>query len=417
MRVLIIGGGVIGVTSAYYLNRAGHDVTLIDRQPTLANETSFANGGQVSWSSASPWAAPGIPLTALAWLFKRHSPLILRPGVDPHMWAWLLRFLRNCTTARYRRNKERQIRLARYSHEQLRDVAATQSLSFDFQTRGTLMLFRDTGAFARARRDRSVWSLFNLNVRELTAAQCVAHEPGLVDARDKIAGGLLFEDDACGDCRVFTETLADVCKRRGVTFEMNTTARRIALSGTRIDRVDTSAGPRQADAYVVAAGSYTPLLLRPVGISLPVFPVKGYSITLPVGDTASAPLGTITDEKYKVVATRLGNVIRAAGTAELSGYNLKLRSAPRATISHVVSDLFPRVGDLSQAEFWTGLRPMTPDNPPVIGATPIENLFLNTGHGTLGWTMACGSGAVLADIVGGKTPEVDMDGLTLDRFL
>ncbi len=417
MKVLVIGGGVIGVTSAYYLHRAGHEVTLIERQASVANETSFANGGQVSWSSASPWAAPGIPFTAIAWLFKRHSPLILRPGIDPHMWAWLPRFLRNCTSARYRRNKERQIRLARYSHQQLRDVAADQRLSFELQTRGTLILFRDAAAFTRARHDRPVWSLFNLNVRELAATECIAHEPGLADARDKIAGGLLFADDASGDCRAFTAALAARSTSRGVTFELETTVTGIERDGARISAVQTSRGPRHADAYVFAAGSYTPLLLRPLGIRLPVFPVKGYSITFPVGDSARAPLGTVTDEKYKVVVTRLGDRVRAAGTAELSGYNLTLRSAPRATISHVVSDLFPRAGDLSRLEFWTGLRPMTPDNPPVIGATPIRNLFLNTGHGTLGWTMACGSAAVLTDIMAGKTPEIDMDGLTLERFL
>jgi D-amino-acid dehydrogenase len=416
MKVLVIGGGVIGVTSAYYLRRAGHDVTLIDRQPAIATETSFANGGQVSWSSASPWAAPGIPLTALGWLVKPHSPLILRPNADPAMWRWLFGFLRNCTTARYRRNKARQIRLARFSYRQLTDLARAESLSFDAQMRGTLILYRTRKAFAHARRDRAVWDSFGLRVRELGADQCIEHEPGLADSRDRIAGGLLFDDDACGDCRAFTEALAGVCRSRGVTIELGTTVERIVRTGARVDHVATSAGPRRADAYVLAAGSYTPLLLRPLRIDLPVFPVKGYSITLPVGDPSRAPRGTVTDEKYKVVITRLGDRVRAAGTAELSGYNLTLRGAPRATITRVVSDLFPHCGDLNQVEFWTGLRPMTPDNPPVIGATPLENLFLNTGHGTLGWTMACGSGAVLADIVSGEPPDIDMDGLTLERF-
>ncbi len=416
MKVIIIGGGVIGVASAYYLARAGHAVHLIDRSNDIANETSFANGGQVSWSSASPWAAPGIPLTALGWLFKPHSPLILRPNADPAMWHWLMGFLRNCTDARYRRNKERQIRLARYSHSQLVELGRAQGLSFDSQSRGTLIVFRTPGAFEAARRDRVVWSKFGLDVRELNSEQCIAQEPGLSASRDKIAGGLHFVDDACGDCRAFTLSLADRCRTLGVTFELDTSVQRVVRNSDCIELIETTQGNRSADAYVMAAGSYSPLLLRPVGIRLPVYPVKGYSITLPVGDAARAPQGTVTDEKYKVVITRLGNRIRAAGTAELSGYNLKLRSRPRATISRVVSDLFPGCGDLNQVEFWTGLRPMTPDNPPIIGKTPVENLFVNTGHGTLGWTMACGSAAALASIISGVTPDVDMDGLTLDRF-
>ncbi|HJW81265.1 MAG TPA: D-amino acid dehydrogenase, partial [Acidiferrobacterales bacterium] len=368
MKILILGSGVIGVTSAWYLARAGHAVTLVDRQPQPAMETSFANGGQVSWGAANPWAAPGIPGKALAWLFQRHAPLVLRPTLDPAMWLWLGRMLRNCTDARYLANKERQLRLARYSHACLTELRNATGLPYDQGTHGLLILYRNARDLAAATREAQLLDRLGIACRFLDRAACVAHEPALRDSQEKIAGGMLFPGDESGDCRLFTEQLAARAQRQGVKFLASTNVTRLVADGNRISRVVTDHGDLTADSYVLACGSYSPLLLKPLGIKLPVYPVKGYSITVPITHDASVPQGTLTDEAYKVVITRLGKRLRAAGTAELCGYDLTLRPARLATLAHVVRDLFPSVGNLAGAEPWAGLRPMTPDNPPVIGA-------------------------------------------------
>jgi D-amino-acid dehydrogenase len=416
MKILVLGSGVIGVTSAWYLARAGHDVTLVDRQPQPALETSFANGGQVSWGAANPWAAPGIPGKALGWLFKRHAPLVLRPKLDPNMWRWLGQMLRNCTDARYLANKERQLRLARYSHACLTTLRDETNLQYDQSMHGLLVLFRKQSDLDDAAREALLLDRLGIEYRFLARAACVAHEPALRDAQDRLVGGMLFPGDESGDCQRFTEELAAHAQLQGVKFLASTSVTQLVADGARIARVVTDRGDLTADAYVLACGSYSPLLLRPLGIRLPVYPVKGYSITVPITHDAAAPQGTLTDETYKVVLTRLGNRLRAAGTAELCGYDLTLRPARLATLKHVVHDLFPASGDLTHAEPWAGLRPMTPDNPPVLGETNYKNLYLNTGHGTLGWTMACGSGQLLADLISGRAPQIDLEGLTLARF-
>ena len=417
MKVLVLGGGVIGVTSAYYLQRAGHEVTLLERRGDVAQETSFANGGQVSWSSAHPWAEPGIPLMALLWLFKPHSPLVLRPRLDPALWLWLVKFLGNCTAARYAVNKERQVRLARYSHECLVALRNETPLDYGATTRGTLFLYRSARDLTHGLHDLPLWEQLGIQHRVLNVDTCIMQEPALASARSKLVGGIHFPDDESGDCQRFTAGLAQAARNLGVRFELNTVVQRLVRSGTHVESVLTERGAFRADAYVLACGSISPLLLKPLGIRLPVYPVKGYSVTLPIIDAARAPQGTLTDERYKVVVTRMGNNLRAAGTAELGGYDLTLRPSRCATLDHVVRDLFPDAADFTRAEYWTGLRPMTPDNPPVLGATPFDNLFVNTGHGTLGWTMACGSGKILADIVSQRKPEVDLAGLTLERFI
>jgi D-amino-acid dehydrogenase len=417
MKILVLGSGVIGVTSAWYLTRAGHEVTLVDRQPRPALETSFANGGQISWGAANPWAAPEIPGKAIVWLFKQHSPLVLRPSLDPALWSWLLQMLRNCTHARYLANKERQLRLARYSHACLTGLREQIGLNYDQSTHGLLILYRSTRDLEVATRGARLLDRLGIAYRFLDRGACVAHEPALRDSCDKIVGGMLFPGDESGDCRLFTEELAARARQQGVQFLASTTVTRLVAENGRIVRVVTDRGDLTADACVLACGSDSPLLLKALGIRLPVYPVKGYSITVPVTNDSAAPQGTLTDETYKVVVTRLGNRLRAAGTAELAGYDLTLPPARLATLQYVMRDLFPNAGDTASAEAWAGLRPMTPDNPPVIGATPYKNLFLNTGHGTLGWTMACGSGQVLADLVCGRAPEIDLDGLTLARFM
>ncbi|HXZ92297.1 MAG TPA: D-amino acid dehydrogenase [Burkholderiales bacterium] len=416
MKVLVLGSGVVGVTSAWYLNRAGHEVTVVDRQPEPGMETSLANGGQVSWGAGGPWAAPGIPLTALKWMLRPHSPLVLRARLDPALWTWLFRMLANCTHARYAVNRERMLRLSRYSHECLAALRRETGIRYDERASGVLELYRTARELEQAWPEAALLQRWGVPCRMLDRAACVAHEPALRAAQEKIAGGLLLPEDESGDCLQFTRRLAQLAEKNGVRFTLSTKIERLVADGNRLARVDTDQGELSADAYVLACGSYSPLLARPVGVRLPVYPVKGYSATIEIEDANAAPAGTLTDVAYKIVVTRLGNTLRGAGTAELAGYDLRLRPARCATITHVIGELFPGAGDLAQARYWCGLRPMTPDNPPLLGPTPYKNLVLNTGHGTLGWTMACGAGRVTTDIVSGREPEIDLEGLTLARF-
>lgn len=416
MKVLILGSGVIGVTSAYYLARAGHDVTVVDRQPEPALETSFANAGEVSPGYSSPWAGPGVPVKAVKWLLMKHGPLVVRPKLDPVMWVWLLKMLRNCTSARYAVNKSRMIPIAEYSRDCLRDLRRDIGIQYDERTQGTLQLFRYQAQLDGTGEDIAVLKQYGVPFEVLSREGCIAVEPALAGVKEKFAGGLRLPQDETGDCHMFTQALAKHAEALGVRFMFNTGIDRIVTDGTRVSGVATSAGMLQADAYVLALGSWSSRLVAPLGISLPVYPVKGYSITVPIKDASGAPESTVMDESYKVAITRLGNRIRVGGTAEISGFSTKLYDARRATLDHSLTDLFPRGGDLSKATFWSGLRPMTPDGPPVIGPTQYANLHLNTGHGTLGWTMSCGSGRVLADMLSGKKPEVDVSALTVDRY-
>lgn len=416
MKVLILGSGVIGVTSAYYLARAGHEVTVIDRQPEPALETSFANAGEVSPGYSSPWAGPGVPMKAVKWLLMKHGPLVIRPKLDPVMWVWLLKMLRNCTSARYAVNKSRMIPIAEYSRDCLRDLRRDIGIQYDERTQGTLQLFRYQAQLDGTAEDIAVLKQYGVPFELLNREGCIAVEPALSGVKEKVAGGLRLPQDETGDCHMFTQALAKHAEALGVRFMFNTSIDRIVTDGARVSGVATSAGMLQADAYVLALGSWSSRLAAPLGISLPVYPVKGYSITVPIKDASGAPESTVMDESYKVAITRLGNRIRVGGTAEISGYSSKLYDARRATLDHSLTDLFPRGGDLARATFWSGLRPMTPDGPPVIGPTQYANLHLNTGHGTLGWTMSCGSGRVLADMLSGKKPDIDVSALSVERY-
>ncbi|MFL6838169.1 MAG: D-amino acid dehydrogenase [Bradyrhizobium sp.] len=416
MKVVVLGSGVIGVTSAYYLARAGHEVTVVDRQGEPARETSFANAGEVSPGYSSPWAGPGVPVKAIKWLLMKHGPLVVRPKLDPVMWIWLLKLLRNCTSARYAVNKSRMIPIAEYSRDCLRALRTETGIRYDERSRGTLQLFRKQAQLDHTADDIAVLKQYGVPYEVLDRSGCIAAEPALAAVKDKFTGGLRLPQDETGDCRIFTEALAAEAAKLGVQFKFNTKIEGLIADGARIAGVVTSAGLLQADAYVVALGSWSPRLLKPLGISVPVYPVKGYSITVPIVDPDGAPVSTIMDESYKVAMTRLGDRIRVGGTAEISGYSDQLYEARRATLDHSLTDLFPRGGDTAKATFWCGLRPMTPDGPPVIGATHYRNLHLNTGHGTLGWTMACGSGRVLADLLSGRKPEIDTRELAISRY-
>jgi D-amino-acid dehydrogenase len=416
MKIVILGSGVIGTTAAWYLARAGHTVTVVDRQPAAGMETSFANAGEVSPGYSAPWAGPGVPVKAIKWLLMHHSPLVIQPLTDPRMWRWGLSMLRNCTAERYRINKARMVRLAEYSRDCLQALRADTGIAYDQRTQGTLQLFRTQQQVDGTAGDIEVLRQYGVPYEVLNMDGCVRHEPALAGVREKFAGGLLLPGDETGDCFLFTQRLAQLAQGLGVTFRHGVNIQSIEHAGGDITGVRTDTGLLQADRYVLALGSYSPLLARPLGLHLPVYPVKGYSLTLPITDASGAPESTVMDETHKVAVTRLGDRIRVGGTAELTGYDLSLKSTRRRTLDHVVTDLFPRGGDLSQAKFWTGLRPMTPDGTPLIGPTRYSKLWLSTGHGTLGWTMAAGSGQLLADWMGGGAPKIDTEGLSLARY-
>ena len=416
MKVLILGSGVIGVSCAYQLARAGHEVTVLDRQPAAALETSYANAGEVSPGYSAPWAGPGVPIKAIKWLLMQHRPLVIRPSVDLALVRWGLAMLRNCTAQRYELNKGRMVRLAEYSRDCLKALRTDTGIRYDERMQGTLQLFRDQAQLDGTGADIEILKRYGVGFELLDREGCIRHEPALAAVREKFVGGLRLPGDETGDCFKFTQNLAALAVKNGVQFRYGTPIRKLLHAGKQIDGVVTDAGTLKADAYLVALGSYAPLLLKRVGIRLPVYPVKGYSITVPITDAAGAPESTVMDETHKVAVTRLGDRIRVGGTAELAGYTLKLHEARRHTLEHVVTDLFPRGGDVARAEFWCGLRPMTPDGTPIIGATRLPNLYLATGHGTLGWTMAAGTGRVMADVISGRAPEISLDGLTVDRY-
>ncbi len=420
MKVVVLGSGVIGVTSAYQLAKAGHEVTVVDRQPAAGLETSYANAGEVSPGYSAPWAGPGVPLKAIKWLLMHHRPLVIRPQLDMNLLRWGVAMLRNCTTARYELNKGRMVRLAEYSRDCMKALRAETGLNYDQRMQGTLQLFRTQAQLDGTGADIAILKRYGVRFDLLDRAGCIRHEPALAKVQEKFVGGLLLPGDETGDCFKFTQNLAALAAQSGVIFRHGTTIQKLqsdgASVGAAITGVVTDAGTLKADAYLLAMGSHSPKLLSPIGINIPVYPVKGYSITVPITQASAAPESTVMDETHKVAVTRLGDRIRVGGTAELAGYDLRLHDARRRTLEHVVTDLFPDGGDVSRAEFWCGLRPMTPDGTPVLGGTKLRNLYLATGHGTLGWTMAAGTGCVMADLMSGKQTAIDMDGLTMARY-
>ncbi len=416
MRVLILGSGVIGTTSAWYLRQAGHEVTVLDRQPGPALETSFANAGQLSFGYTSPWAAPGVPLKAVKWLFQEHAPLAIRPTADIAQYRWLWQMLRNCTAGRYAINKARMVRMSDYSRDCINELRAATGIDYEGRQLGTTQLFRTQQQLDAAAQDIEVLRQYGVPYEVLDRQGIVRVEPALAGKADTLVGALRLPEDQTGDCQLFTRKLAALAAAAGVEFRFDQDVAGLQRDGDRITGVRIGGRLVTADHYVVALGSYSPQLLAPLGMRLPVYPLKGYSLTLPITDAAMAPTSTILDESYKVAVTRFEDRIRVGGMAEVAGFDLSLDPRRRATLEKVVRDLYPHGGDLSRAEFWTGLRPATPDGTPVVGATPYRNLFLNTGHGTLGWTMAAGSGRYLADLMDGRTPQISNEGLDIFRY-
>ena len=416
MSVLVLGSGVIGTTIAYYLAKNGHEVTVLDRQPGPALETSFANAGEISPGYSAPWAGPGVPLKALKWMLMHHSPLVIKPMLDPKMWRWGMSMLRNCTEERYRINKGRMVRLAEYSRDCMQELRSDIGIQYDDRALGTLQLFRTQQQLDGIGKDIEILQQYGVPYEVLDRQGYIGCEPALAHVRQKFVGALRLPGDETGDCFKFTQEIAKRAQELGVRFLFNQDVREIRFNGDRVADVRTETGHFVADEYILALGSYSTRMLEPLGIRIPVYPVKGYSITVPITNASMAPESTIMDETHKVAVTRLGDRIRVGGTAQLSGFDMRLEPQRRRTLEFVVNDLFPEGGDTARAEFWTGLRPMTPDGTPILGACKYKNLQLSTGHGTLGWTMAAGTAKVMAALISGDKPDIDMEGLTVARY-
>ncbi len=412
MKVIVLGAGLLGVTSAYFLREQGHEVTVLDRQAAPAAETSFANGGQISVSHAEPWANPSAPLKVLKWLGREDAPLLFRMRADLRQWLWGLQFLRECTPARTRHNIEQIVRLGTYSRSTLQALRCDTGIQYDQRTQGILHFYTDEKEFDGAEAPAAQMRALGCDRRVISADEAVALEPALRHIRPRLAGATYTAEDESGDANSFARELVARCRTNGVQFLMNHTVTALPAVGGEIDHVEaTDAEGRfqrlKADAYVLAVGSLSPLLAAPLGLRLPIYPAKGYSVTMPVKDAALAHQVSLTDDEYKLVFSRLGDRLRIAGTAEFNGYDRDLNRVRCEAIVRRTEELFPGAGDGEQAQFWTGLRPATPSNVPIIGRSKIGKLFLNTGHGTLGWTHACGSGKSIARIVSGLAPEVD----------
>ena len=414
---MVLGAGVVGTTAAWYLMKSGHDVTVVERQPGAGLETSFANGGQVSPCHAEPWANPETPFKALEWLGKPDAPLIFKWWrYDPQLWAWLVRFLINCTPGRTRINTDRTLRVAIYSRACLQALRSETGLAYDEKTAGILHVYRDGHALEHAVKASALMNTLGLKRETKTVAEAIAIEPALGDVASELTGAIFTPEDESGDAHKFTQALAALAQKEGVLFCYDTKVTGFEREGDTLAAVVTDRGPIKADAFVMAMGSWSKVWTAKLGLTLPLYPAKGYSATLAVADPAHAPTVSITDDEHKLVFSRLGDRLRCAGTAELSGWSDAIDPVRASAIVRGAKALFPQAGDYEKAELWAGLRPTTPDSVPILGKTPLKNLYLDTGHGTLGWTMSCGSGKALADLISGREPEIDMTGLGLDRF-
>jgi D-amino-acid dehydrogenase len=411
MKVLILGAGVIGTSTAWYLTEQGHEVVVVERQKGPGLETSFANGGQISVSHSEPWANPDAPAKLLKWLPRDDAPLLFRLRMDPAQWSWGLKFLYECQPWRTRENSRAMVMLSAYSRDALHALRASTGIEYDALERGILHYYTDPSVFERVAKSAPQMGRLGLHMEVKSATDCVAIEPALAHFRSRIAGATFTKDDESGDAHKFSVGLAKLAREKGATFLFERTVQGVRMGEGRVKGVVVKGAEGvdetlTADAYVVALGSYSPLLTRPIGLGLRIYPTKGYSATVDIVDESKAPTVSVTDDEWKMVFTRLGGRLRIAGTAELSGYSTDLNPVRCQALTRRAMEVFPGAAEFGKATFWTGLRPSTPSNVPLIGPTKIPNLYLNTGHGTLGWTMACGSGRALADIISGRKPEI-----------
>lgn len=415
MNIVVLGSGVVGVATAWYLRQAGHDVTVIDREPGPAQGTSAGNAGQISPGYAAPWAAPGVPFKAVKWMVQRHAPLSIRPDGTRFQLAWMWQMLMNCNPKSYAENKSRMVRLSEYSRDCLKALRDSTGIRYEGRQGGTLQLFRTAQQYDSAAKDIAVLQAAGVPYQLLEASRLAEVEPALAQVAHKLTGGLRLPNDETGDCQLFTQQLAAMAEAAGVTFRYNTPVDRLNAAGNRLTGIQCGQETVTADGYVLAFGAYSKGLLEAL-MPIPVYPLKGYSLTIPIADERAAPVSTVLDETYKIAITRFDNRIRVGGMAEIVGYNQALLPARRQTLEMVVRDLYPQGGRVEQATFWTGLRPMTPDGTPIVGRTPFSNLWLNTGHGTLGWTMACGAGQLLSDVISGRKPAIQHEDLAVARY-
>ena len=417
MKVVVLGAGIIGTTSAYFLAKQGHEVTVIDRQDSVSMETSHANAGCLSYGFTSPWASPGLPFSVLKWVLTGRSPLIINPNMSVETIKFLYRMYKNCNSRSYEINKSRMLRVANYSQKALLEIETDFDLYYEQKKQGSLQLFWDSKEIEKTQKDIVILDKFNINFQLLSAEECVKIEPGLQYVKNKLAGGIQFMDDFTGNCYLFSTEVYKKCVEMGVNFEFNTEIKSLQISNDKIASVSTDSGEIKADCYSVSLGSYSTKILSKIGIEIPIYPVKGYSITLPVLSNEDAPQSTIMDEKNKIAITRLGDRIRVAGMAHLTDFDKNLRTKSLDSLMSGLDLLFPKSYESSkETNFWTGFRPSTPDGTPIIGPTPFNNLFLNTGHGTLGWTMSAGSGKLLANLVSGIDPEISTEGIDMSRY-
>ena len=414
MRIVIIGAGIIGATTAYYLSREGHEVTVVERQPEPGMETSFANGGLVTPSMADPWAAPGVPMMLLKGLGRADAPFVLRPAAIPGMIGWGMRFLRNCGESRWRENTEAVFKLAAYSRDALDRLTDETTLAYDRFGKGTMRVYRSAEDFAHALENAEIYRRLGVEFQSLDGAGAVGMEPSLKPVEGQIAGALYFPGDRSGDAFKFTQGVAALAVKQGALFRYGTVATGWDAAGDRIAALITDKGRIDGDGFVLAGASYSPALARPLGLTLPVQPVKGYSATFPIGGWNNAPVIPVVDYSLKAAVTRLGDRIRVAGTVEFTGFDRRPNAARSATLLKAFRELFPDY-EPRGVKHWNGLRPMTPDGRPILGAPRHRNLWLNTGHGPLGWTLACGSALVTAALIDGRKADIDERPFLLDR--
>lgn len=416
VKVLVLGAGVVGTAAAYYLNQAGHEVTVVERRDGAGLETSFANGGIVSAFTARPWATPEVPRMLIKWFGRQDAPYLFRLRPDWAQWRWALKFLRQCTRERFERSQQISLRLSTYSFECLKEVREREQIDYDQCLDGVLHLFAGQEELDAAAAAELAHADSRFHPEIIDMRRTVEIEPALAASAGRYAGALFFPQDESGDAHKFTRALAAAAERQGVQFRYGVALRRLQEDGGRIVAVDTDQGRLEADAFVMSLGSYSPLFLRKIGIRVPIYPLKGYSVTIPTAGHHAAPRLAIHEGSRRIVMSRIGERLRAAGTAELTGYDAGISAARTQAILDVTMALFPECGDAAKAERWAGFRPMTPDCLPILGRTRYDNLYMDTGHGSTGWTYACGSGRVIADLISGKPPEIDLSGLTADRF-
>jgi D-amino-acid dehydrogenase len=411
MRILIMGGGVVGVTTAYQLQRDGHEIVVLERHEDVARDTSWGNAGMIAPGHSFVWSSPKAPWTLLKSLVLKDQALRFRPSADPRLWSWSLQFLAQCTTHRARVNTLLKHQLATYSQRVLQETLAAETIDYDRNTNGILYFYRDQGALDAGVQHMQILAEDGQEIRVLDRAQMLAVEPSLASVGGKIAGAIHCPTDETGDCNKFTSGLAAICRARGAEIHTGTTIDRIEVSGDTVVGVHAGGRIFEADLYVMALGCQSPLLAKPLGVDLPIYPIKGYSLTVPVGNHKAAPTVAAIDEQNLVAITRFGDRVRVTATAEFAGYDTSHKSADFAFMKSVVQELYPDGGDYDRAEMWAGLRPMTPTNLPIFGLKRHRNLYYNTGHGHIGWTMSHGSARITADLIGGRTPAVSREAI------